>query len=94
MDYLSEAYLGYTPVSITKLIGDKKSDHGQQNGNEKGKQGAAARPWDEAQKGKTQKRTYSGAQHGQALAKCQDGEADGDNENGEHDLLLLMGWIV
>jgi DNA polymerase-1 len=26
MDYLSEVYLGYTPVPITKLIGDAKSD--------------------------------------------------------------------
>ncbi len=26
MDYLSEVYLGYAPVPITKLIGDAKSD--------------------------------------------------------------------
>ena len=29
MDFLSEAYLGYTPVSITSLIGDKKSKGGE-----------------------------------------------------------------
>src|SRR5439155_17141191 len=27
MDYLSEVYLGYTPVPITKLIGDAKGSH-------------------------------------------------------------------
>ena len=40
MDYLSEVYLGYTPVPITKLIGEgegEQTQHGRRAGRESGR---------------------------------------------------------
>ena len=31
MDYLSEVFLGYTPISISSLIGERKAPEGQGN---------------------------------------------------------------